>query len=388
MSRAITAAELSGLIAVERAIAELRRGTPVIVQDGALAWLVLAAETLEAATLAAVIQAAHKKDPGGQTAIGDLRLILTHPRAQTLKIRLYTPEIVSLAGVASWPLETIRALVDPCLDLDTPLKGPFDAERLSDVPKAYGAGVKLAKLARLLPGILIAPLVDKALYDTVLSGKDMITDYLSVSVEAIANYEHLESDSLKPIVTAHIPLADAKASRLVAFRPADGGPEHLAIIIGTPALDQPVLTRLHSECFTGDLIGSLKCDCGEQLRGAIAAMEAAGGGIVLYLAQEGRGIGLINKLRAYRLQDQGFDTVEANERLGFDADERLFQPAAAMLRALGYSRIKLMTNNPDKVQALEGFGIIVTERVAHKFAANPHNEFYLSVKRHKSGHLL
>ena len=149
-----------------------------------------------------------------------------------------------------------------------------------------------------------------------------------------------------------------------------------------------MLTRLHSECFTGDLLGSLKCDCGQQLRGAIAEIAAAGGGILLYLAQEGRGIGLVNKLRAYALQDQGFDTVEANERLGFEADERLFLPAAEMLRRLGFAKVRLMTNNPDKVAALAGFGIEVVERVAHAFPANDHNAFYLSTKARKSGHIL
>jgi GTP cyclohydrolase II len=149
-----------------------------------------------------------------------------------------------------------------------------------------------------------------------------------------------------------------------------------------------VLVRLHSECFTGDLLGSLKCDCGDQLRGAIATIAAAGGGALLYLAQEGRGIGLINKLRAYRLQDQGFDTVEANERLGFEPDERLYGVAAKMLQLLGFKSIRLLTNNPLKVEALEAAGITVTERVPHAFPANPHNRGYLRTKAEKSGHQL
>jgi GTP cyclohydrolase II len=167
--------------------------------------------------------------------------------------------------------------------------------------------------------------------------------------------------------------------------------EHLAILIGDPAggtADRPLLTRLHSECFTGDLLGSLRCDCGEQLRGAVREIAAAGGGVLLYLAQEGRGIGLVNKLRAYRLQDQGFDTIEANERLGFDADERVFLPAAEMLKHLGFTHVKLMTNNPEKVAGLEPCGITVTERVAHAFPSNSHNEFYLATKKKRSGHYL
>jgi GTP cyclohydrolase II len=148
-----------------------------------------------------------------------------------------------------------------------------------------------------------------------------------------------------------------------------------------------VLTRLHSECFTGDLLGSLKCDCGDQLRGAVQAIAKAGGGVLLYLAQEGRGIGLMNKLRAYRLQDEGFDTMEANQRLGFAADERLYDIAARMLRLLGYSKVRLLTNNPDKVRALQAAGIEVTERVPHSFPDNAHNRDYLRVKAEKGGHL-
>jgi GTP cyclohydrolase II len=196
----------------------------------------------------------------------------------------------------------------------------------------------------------------------------------------------LAARPLSRIATARVPLAAAENSRIIAFRPADGGPEHLAIVIGDPI--PPVLVRLHSECFTGDLLGSLKCDCGEQLRGAIEAIARAGAGVLLYLAQEGRGIGLINKLRAYALQDQGFDTVEANRRLGFDDDERLFLPAAEMLRQLAIAQVRLMTNNPDKVVAMARFGIEIVERVPHAFPANTHNEGYLSIKATKSGHLL
>nr|WP_250646705.1 GTP cyclohydrolase II [Pseudemcibacter aquimaris] len=175
---------------------------------------------------------------------------------------------------------------------------------------------------------------------------------------------------------------------MVAFRPDDGGTEHFAIIVGDPSCDDAVMTRIHSECFTGDLLGSLKCDCGEQMRGAIKYMAEAGGGILLYLAQEGRGIGLINKLRAYHLQDQGFDTVDANERLGFLSDERIFEPAAEMLKKMGYSKVRLLTNNPDKVAGLEACGITVSERVEHKFPSNNHNDLYLKTKKKRSGHLL
>jgi GTP cyclohydrolase II len=171
-----------------------------------------------------------------------------------------------------------------------------------------------------------------------------------------------------------VPLADAETARLVAFRPDNGGVEHLAILIGAPDPAAPVLVRLHSGCFTGDLLASLRCDCGDQLRGTIAAIARAGGGVLLYLAQEGRGIAFVNKLRAYQMQDAGFDTLDANEQLGFDADERVYLPAAEMLRQLGFGTIRLLTNNPDKMAALQRYGIRVTERVPHVFPSNDHNE--------------
>jgi len=184
-----------------------------------------------------------------------------------------------------------------------------------------------------------------------------------------------------------VPLADAPDARIIAFRPSNGGHEHLAIVIGEPGTTEPVLVRLHSECFTGDLLGSLRCDCGDQLRRAIAEISIQGSGIVLYLAQEGRGIGLVNKLRAYQLQDQGYDTLDANERLGFDADERLYLPAAEMLHRLGFNRVRLMTNNPDKVAQLARCAIDVVERVPHVIPSNDHNQAYLRTKALRGGHL-
>jgi GTP cyclohydrolase II len=188
------------------------------------------------------------------------------------------------------------------------------------------------------------------------------------------------------VARARLPLAGLDEAQMVAFRnPADGG-EHVALLVGAPG-GRPPLVRLHSECLTGDVFGSLKCDCGPQLQAALGLIGAAGGGILLYLRQEGRGIGLVNKLRAYALQDRGLDTVEANRRLGFADDSRDYGLAAAMLRALGHDQVRLLTNNPAKVQGLEEAGIAVVERVAHHMPANPHNADYLETKRIKSGHL-
>jgi GTP cyclohydrolase II len=189
------------------------------------------------------------------------------------------------------------------------------------------------------------------------------------------------------VARAKLPLEGMPPTQILAFRASDDGQEHVALVIGAFA-GKPPLVRLHSECLTGDVFGSLKCDCGPQLREALRVIGHAGGGVLLYLRQEGRGIGLANKVRAYALQDRGLDTVDANRRLGFADDERDYGHAAAMLRTLGIERVRLLTNNPDKVKGLEAAGIAVAERVAHQMPANPHNADYLATKRKKSGHLL
>ncbi|MDD9875808.1 MAG: GTP cyclohydrolase II, partial [Magnetovibrio sp.] len=247
------------------------------------------------------------------------------------------------------------------------------------------AAVSLVKLARLLPAAVTAPIEAVEAEDLALWSSRH--DLMLIDSGDVFQYERTASRSLTAVSEAPVPLADASESRIIAFRPADGGIEHLAILIGQPDPAEPVLARIHSECFTGDLLGSLRCDCGDQLRGAISEIAAAGAGVLLYLAQEGRGIGLVNKLRAYTLQDQGFDTIDANEQLGFDADERAFLPAAQILLKLGFSSVRLMTNNPDKVAGLAACGVTVAERVTHAFPSNKHNEQYLKTKVARSGHL-
>ncbi|MBV8978944.1 MAG: GTP cyclohydrolase II [Alphaproteobacteria bacterium] len=343
---------------VARAVDTLRRGEAVLI-DGEQPMLALAVETAPDAAL---------------RTLDKPRLLITHARARTLKIRLYTPEIVALAIAPNAAMAELCAIADPARDLDTPLKGPFEALR-DPLPDTAGAAVKLAKLAGLLPAVVVAQPAAKGAAAEIDAG-------------AISSYEQEVVRSLTIVTRARVPLEGAENAEMVAFRAGDGAPEHYAIVIGAPPTHQPVLTRLHSECFTGDLLGSLKCDCGPQLRGATEAIAKAGAGILLYLAQEGRGIGLINKLRAYRLQDQGFDTMEANERLGFGADERLYGVAARMLQLLGYDSVRLMTNNPHKVAALESAGVTVSERVPHSFPAHAHNRAYLDTKRAKGGHLI
>jgi GTP cyclohydrolase II len=193
--------------------------------------------------------------------------------------------------------------------------------------------------------------------------------------------------SVEILARAKLPLEDMPPTQIVAFRASDDGQEHVALVVGAFA-GKPPLVRLHSECLTGDVFGSLKCDCGPQLKEALHIIGASGGGVLIYLRQEGRGIGLANKIRAYSLQDRGLDTVDANQRLGFADDERDYGHAAAMLRALGIGEVRLLTNNPNKVAGLEAAGIRVVERVAHHMPANPHNADYLATKRKRSGHLL
>ena len=187
---------------------------------------------------------------------------------------------------------------------------------------------------------------------------------------------------------AKLPLSMAPETDIVMFRQPTGREEHFAVIVAGGNINETPLVRLHSQCVTGDILGSLKCDCGPQLHHSLAQMNEEGGGILLYLAQEGRDIGLMNKIRAYALQDKGFDTVDANHKLGFETDERFFGPAAAMLNALGVTRIRLMTNNPEKIAQLSSHGIEIVERVALSLPSNPHNEGYLETKLTRTGHML
>ena len=357
-------------VAVDRAAAELRRGLPVIVRPTkGLPSLVAAAEFATPDMLAAL----------ARWSGGEPHVLLTHQRAQTLKIRLYTDELVAVALPRADGARAAQALADPTRDLHDPLMGPWRAARTPLSPNAKAA-VKLAKIATLLPAVIEVPL-------SAAKAAKLQRDEGVAAVRAADVVGRDDSTAFKIVARARLPLAGAENTHVLAFRPANGGREHLALVIGSPEPPGPVLVRLHSECLTGDLLGSLKCDCGDQLRGAVAAIGAAGSGILLYLAQEGRGIGLINKLKAYELQDQGFDTIEANQRLGFEADEREFAAAAEMLKYLGFASVRLMTNNPDKVAALARYGVDVVERVAHKFPSNPHNEAYIATKKAKAGHL-
>ena len=362
----------SGGRALDETIVAFRRGDPVLLDGENGAVLAIAAELVTEDSLARLRSMSSRR----------LSVVVTRRRAVALGLapREALAGAVRITVAPHLSAAVIRNLADPAASLgaEPPGLGPVPA---SVEPGALAA-VTLAKLADLLPAALVLWLVPA---EAALARRR--ADFAVVGMQAVLD-RRAAIAGLERVAEARVPLQNAENARLIAFRPGDGGTEHLAILIGAPNPASGVLVRLHSECFTGDVLASLRCDCGEQLQGAIATIAAAGGGVLLYLAQEGRGIGLVNKLRAYQLQDAGFDTIDANEQLGFDADERVYLPAAEMLRQLGFTSVRLLTNNPDKVAALQRYGITVLERVPHVFPANGHNERYLATKATRSGHFL
>lgn len=352
---------------LNRARADLRMGVPVVLWADGHGTLVVAAEGLEDARLRAL------------RALGAPVIALTARRAETLKFAAYDGDLVRLAVPGDVDALWVRAMADPSLDLGYPMKGPCRAIRDGSAAVAR-AGLAMAKSAHLLPAVLTVELAD----GEALARAEGLTllDLAGIGPELTAAMPFLE------VAAARVPMAAAEGGRVHIFRPENGGEDHYAIEIGTPDRSQPVLARLHSACFTGDVLGSLKCDCGPQLDAALRQMGAAGEGVLLYLNQEGRGIGLANKMRAYSLQDQGFDTVEANHRLGFEDDERDFRIGADILRRMGFTSVRLLTNNPRKIEMMRKAGIDVAERVALKVGQTRQNAAYLATKAAKSGHML
>lgn len=370
-------------VSVERAMAELRRGGIVA----------LRAQNGEAALIAVtegLTNETQRRIAG--LCVATPYLLLTEKRGRALGIDVpphLQPHVretntVALAVPGGVPAAVLTEIGDPRCD-PRMVGRHFSRPERPPSPQVARAAIELSKLARLLPAVLLGPLANDR--NRTLRGWAVEADLVYVEAESIALYEDLAAQTLRVVAESRVPLEGAEQVRIVAWRPRDGGKEHLAIVIGEIDPTQPVLVRLHSECFTGDLLGSLRCDCGEQLRGAIAEIARAGSGVLLYLAQEGRGIGLVNKLRAYQLQDSGFDTIDANEQLGYDADERIYSPAATILAGMGIKQVRLMTNNPQKLGQLEHYGVAVVERVPHVFPANGHNENYLRTKAQRAGHL-
>ena len=352
---------------IARARGDLRMGVPVVLVGAGQAAMVVAVEALGGARLADL------------RSIGVPELVITARRAETLKARAYDGDLARIEVPHSADVGWLRAVADPADDLKSPMKGPFHSLREGSAD-LHRAAIALAKSAHLLPAVLLVPVAQ----GLVLAAEHALT----LITLKDAGPEFLRLSPLNAVVSAKVPMAASDAGRVHLFRPEDGGEDHYAIEIGRPDRAKPVLARLHSACFTGDVLGSLKCDCGPQLRSALHQMGAEGAGVLLYLNQEGRGIGLANKMRAYSLQDQGFDTVEANHRLGFEDDERDFRIGADILRKMGFSSVRLMTNNPKKLLMMESCGLSVVERVPLQVGRTAQNAEYLATKAAKSGHLL
>jgi GTP cyclohydrolase II len=353
---------------VHRAVTCLRRGGTVRLEaDAQTTLILLAAETATAAGLTALaeqsagppvllVAPARAANLRGGAAPPGIRAGAPPNRAEALYL---TPDLLAP--------DTLHSLADPTL----PQIHPLEMWRNDPAPPVNGAGaaLALAKLGRLLPAVLAA--------NAAQAGPGVHHGLPAASVLA---YSAAASRALVCVAEALVPLEDALDARVLAFRAPETAVEHLAIVIGHPESRDAPLVRIHSECFTGDLLGSLRCDCGPQLRASIRRIAEDGGGVLLYLSQEGRGIGLVNKLRAYALQDRGLDTYDANGELGWGADERDYLAAATMLELLGISRLRLLTNNPDKLSALLACGVEVVGRESHVIPPNGVNDRYMATK--------
>lgn len=351
------------LTEAERAIAEMRAGRPVILAEGRRLFLAASAEFADAERLAAL----------DALVGGALQLVLTPARLRALgRPDEARPMALPVAELGS---ARVRAL--SAQDL-AGAKGETLGAELVEAHAAGAAALHLATLALMLPAVLVGPLTPAAL----------TLPALTVRAEAITRYGEDRATRVEIVSRAPVPLLTARNCEFVVFRGGEGMREQVAVVVGAPDPARPVLVRLHSACLTGDLFGSLRCDCGDQLRTTVATMAQAGGGVLLYLDQEGRGNGIANKMRAYRLQSDGLDTYEADETLGFGLDARRFDFAAAMLRQLGYEHVVLMTNNPEKIAALSRAGLQVSgvERLYGRRGAD--NIRYLAAKRDRAGHFL
>ncbi len=345
-------------MSVERAVAEFRTGRPVLIREGDSFALAIGVEDLDeerAERLEAVA--------GGQA-----RLVLPAARLRRLGLEHNKAGVVALPTVEMARIEALALKTDA--RIDAPVRGTAALDE---------DALELARLALMLPAVLVVPVCRTIEVDPSI---------LQVSGEAIRGYRKAEAGALKVVARAPVPLDGASETEFVVFRGGEGLRDQVAIVVGKPDLANPVPVRLHSACLTGDLFGSLKCDCGDQLRGTVRWMAQNGGGILLYLDQEGRGNGIANKMRAYKLQSQGYDTYDADEVLGFELDQRRFDFAAEMLRQLEVEHVRLITNNPEKITALRkaGLDVVSDQRVLGRATAE--NVRYLASKRDRAGHFI
>ncbi len=357
----------------ERGLFDLRRGHIIFLEEGDQSLLTVAVETMAAGHLSEL------PELGG----GRARLLITAERAHALD--LDNPDNVALS--IQLPRQfTVSDLLSFCaaplsvLDLNSVREASRPANELEE------AALALAKAGRLLPAMLSVDCSERgSRLQSLLDDQTLLRVPADQARELARSREH----RLQRVSEAPVPLEDSEQTRFVLFRESSGLLEHVAVVIGDPKhWPDPVPVRVHSACLTGDLFGSLRCDCGEQLRNGVRAIREQGGGVLLYLSQEGRGIGLANKLRAYTIQDHGVDTVDADGILGFTGDGRRYEAALDMLRQLGVKRVLLFTNNPSKVSALSGGGVTVVERRPLHGSITAHNRRYLDTKARKAGHML
>ena len=345
-------------VAVDRLVSEIRAGRAVALRSGRSVAMVMGVEGLDA-SLAARLERHASRTP---------RLVLPAPRLRTLGAGRSKEGVIAIPWIDLARINTLA--FEPSARIDAPV---------ANAGKLDLAALTLLHLALVHPAAIVVPVPARALHHF---------DALAADAAAISAYRAARAAKLSIISRAPVPLEDARTTEFVVFRGGEGLRDQVAIIVGEPDLSQPVTVRLHSACLTGDLFGSLKCDCGDQLRQTVQFMADNGGGILLYLDQEGRGNGLSNKIRAYRLQAAGLDTYEADEVLGFDNDQRHFDFAAAMLRQLGVERVRIMTNNPNKVAALKASGLEVVAEHRIQGRQTDFNVRYLESKRDRGGHLL
>lgn len=365
---------------VDRACAELRRGGAVIVR----------LPSGEAAIFKAV-EIAHDNDIVElKTLAGSgTLLVLTANRMSSLGHSIgQNKPCATLSSAAHSAARAFEmALGQPATD-DTQSSYTIIPEKAGSLADN---ATRLLRVAKLIPAAFMARLHfrDIAMQDRWALENNL----LIIESRDVDHYNEDAAASLRETTRAKVPLALAEDAEIIMFRAAAGGEEHFAVLIGDPlgdttSADKAPLVRLHSQCVTGDVLGSLKCDCGDQLKAALGLMAREGNGILVYLAQEGRDIGMLNKMRAYALQDGGLDTVDANHMLGFDTDERSFLPATNILQALGIGKMRLITNNPDKIAQIAAHGFEIIERVSLDIDENPFNADYLKTKKTRTGHMI
>ena len=364
---------------MKRAISELRSGGKVVISDNSFGTsvLLMSAELIEKESVNKL----------SDLALSRPNIILSNNRCNAIGIEV-SNQPCSILIENNWTMNDILSLCMPLTGHKIPnINGVISENNTSIISYC----LLILRQSRLLPAGLMSIISNVAPEN--INQWTFKNNFIHVDVNDIKSYEQRSAESLVMAVRAKVPIAETENCEVIIFRPQDGGDEHFCLVFGKTReihseFKNETLVRVHSQCITGDILDSLKCDCGQQLKQSIKIMAKADEGVLIYLAQEGRDIGLLNKLRAYSLQETGMDTVEANQDLGFNDDERLYYPAKQMLSQLKINKVKLITNNPKKVEHLKKLGVNVTKRIPIKINPNKYNENYLSTKSKKSGHIL